>query len=49
LLKDTLLNTRLQSLVEERIKHVVRDVDGVVGLHELLQGLTAEILLAIKS
>lgn len=42
LLKDTLLNTRLESLVEERVKHGIRShVDGVVGLDVLLQRLSA--------
>jgi hypothetical protein len=42
LLKDTLLNTALQGLVEQSIEHVVRDrAQLVVGLDVLLELLTA--------
>jgi hypothetical protein len=42
LLEDTLLDTVLQGLVEERVEHVVRrDIEVVVGLDILLQGLAA--------
>jgi hypothetical protein len=41
LLEDTLLDTVLQRLIEERVEHVVADVDGVVGLDIFLEGLAA--------
>lgn len=40
LLKDALVNTSLQGLVEQRVEHLVRDVDGVVRLDILLELLT---------
>jgi hypothetical protein len=39
--EDALLDTQLQRLVEEGIEHVVVDIDGVVGLDILLDGLAA--------
>ena len=42
LLKETLLDTRLQGLVEERVEHAVTNIDGVVGPDILLEGLPAE-------
>ena len=47
LLEDTLLNTGLQGLVEQRVEHVVRDVQGVVGLDVLLEGLTAGLVVSM--
>jgi len=41
LLKDTLLHTGLQGLVEERIEHVIANSDVVVGLDIFLERLTA--------
>lgn len=41
LLEDTLLNAVLERFVEERVEHVLRDADGVVGLDVLLQRLSA--------
>ena len=41
LLEDALVDTSLQRLVEERIEHVVRDSDVVVGADILLEGLAA--------
>ena len=37
LLEDTLLDTGLQRLVEERVEHVLRDGDVVVALDVLLE------------
>lgn len=37
----SLLNTGLQSLVEEVVKHVIGDGDVVVGLDVLLEGWSA--------
>lgn len=39
--KDALFDAGLEGLVEERVEHVVRDVQGVVGLDVFLEGLTA--------
>lgn len=39
--EEALFNTGLEGLVEERIEHVVRNVQSVVGLDILLQRLTA--------
>ena len=39
LLKGTLINASLQGLVEERVEHRVRNMDGVVGADILLEGL----------
>jgi hypothetical protein len=36
LLKDTLVDTGLKGLVEERVEHVVGGIDGIVGLDILL-------------
>ncbi len=41
LLKGTLLDTSLQGLVEERVEHLLANVDGVVGADILLEGLAA--------
>jgi hypothetical protein len=41
LLEDALLDAVLQGLVEQRVEHVVADVDGVVGLDIFLEGLAA--------
>ncbi len=38
-----LLNTRLQSLVEENIKHLIGSIDVVVGLDIFLESNTAVI------
>lgn len=37
----SLLDTRLQCLVEERVEHLIGGIDAVVGLDVLLQGNTA--------
>jgi hypothetical protein len=37
----TLLNTSLQSLVEENIEHLIRSIDAVVGLDVFLESNTA--------
>jgi hypothetical protein len=42
LLEGTLLNAGLQGLVEERVEHLLANVDGVVGAHILLEGLAAD-------
>lgn len=49
LLEDTLLNADLQGLVEERVEHLVANVDGVVGLDILLQGWAADGVLVCGS
>jgi hypothetical protein len=41
LLEDTLVDTVLQGLVEERVEHLIGDIDVVVGFHILLEGLAA--------
>lgn len=41
LLKDTLLNTGLQGLVEERVEHVVGGNNVIVGADILLERLAA--------
>ena len=48
LLEDTLFDTGLQRLVEERVEHVVGDIDLVVCLDILLQGLTAGAIAVLK-
>jgi hypothetical protein len=41
LLKGTLVDTVLQRLVEERVEHLLGDIDCVVGADILLERLTA--------
>jgi hypothetical protein len=41
LLEDTLVDTVLQSLVEERVEHLLANIDGVVGADILLERLAA--------
>lgn len=41
MLENAALNADSDSLVEERVEHVVADIDGVVGLDIFLQGWTA--------
>jgi hypothetical protein len=48
LLENTLLATGLQRLVEKRVEHVVGDIDLVVGLDILLQGLTARAISVLE-
>jgi len=48
LLEDALVNASLQGLVEERVEHVVRDIESVVCLDILLQGLTAGALSVLE-
>lgn len=48
LLEDTLLNTRLQSLVEQGVEHVVGGGNVVVGLDILLEALAAVVVESAK-
>ena len=49
LLKGALLNAGLQGLVEERVEHLLANIDGVVGADILLQGLTAGVCVSEMS